>query len=98
MDHGPGADSCSGATLARVPGLKICRRVINFFMDGPDLVRWELTQADSSGACRLSVHHAHGVSVEYFATAAMALRRVQELESLLASARGMSLAHTRLAS
>jgi hypothetical protein len=44
------------------------------------------------------VHHAHGVSVEYFSTSAMALRRVQELESLLAAARGMSLAHTRLAS
>jgi hypothetical protein len=74
------------------------RPVINFFMDGPDLVRWELTQADSSGTCRLAVHHAHGVSVEYFSTSAMALRRVQELESLLAAARGMSLAHTRLAS
>jgi hypothetical protein len=36
--------------------------------------------------------------VEYFSTAAMALRRVQELESLLAAARGMSLAHTRIAS
>jgi len=72
--------------------------VINFFMDGPDMVRWELTQADASGACRLAVHHAHGVSVEYFSTAAMALRRVQELESLLASARGVSAAHTRIAS
>ncbi len=78
--------------------MKIRRPVINFFMDGPDLVRWELTQADASGACRLAVHHAHGVSVEYFSTAAMALRRVQELESLLAAARGMSLAHTRIAS
>jgi hypothetical protein len=78
--------------------LKIRGRVINFFMDGPDLVRWELTQADSSGACRLAVHHARGVSVEYFSTAAMALKRIQELESLLAAARGMSLAHTRIAS
>ena len=98
MDHGLGAESCIGATLSRVPGLKISRRVINFFMDGPDLVRWELTQTEPSGACRLAVYHAHGVSVEYFATAAMALRRAQELESLLAAARGMSLEHTRIAS
>jgi hypothetical protein len=72
--------------------------MINFFMDGPDMVRWELTQSDPSGGCRLAVHHARGVSVEYFKSAAMALRRVQELESLLAAARGLSLTHTRIAS
>ena len=85
-------DSCPGTPFEDQ------RPVINFFMDGPDLVKWELTQADASGACRLAVHHAHGVSVEYFSTTAMALRRVQELESLLTAARGMSLAHTRIAS
>jgi hypothetical protein len=72
--------------------------MINFFMDGPEMVHWELTQADPSGLCRLAVHHARGVSVEYFASAAMALLRVQELESLLTAARGMTLARTRLAS
>jgi hypothetical protein len=72
--------------------------MISFFMDGPDLVRWELTQADVRGTCRLAIHHARGVSVEYFANAAMALLRVQELENVLAAARGMSLAQTGMAS
>jgi hypothetical protein len=72
--------------------------MISFFMDGPDLVRWELTQTDPSGACRLAIHHARGVSVEYFSNSMMALRRVQELENLLAAARGMSFAHTGMAS
>jgi hypothetical protein len=59
--------------------------MLNFFMAGPDLVRWELTHVESGG-CRLEVHHARGVIVEYLATAQMALLRVQELEALLVEA------------
>jgi hypothetical protein len=92
------ASLCSGVRLWRALPLNNTVQMISFFMDGPDVVRWELTQADPSGACRLAIHHARGVSVEFFRTAAMALLRVQELENLLAAARGMSLAQTGLAS
>jgi hypothetical protein len=62
--------------------------VLNFFMAGPELVRWELTAVESNGPFRLIVHHAHGVIVEYFDTSAAALMREQELEDLLIAARG----------
>jgi hypothetical protein len=62
--------------------------VINFFMAGPEMVRWELTAVESDGPFRLTVHHANGVIVEYFGTPAAALRREQELEDLLMAARG----------
>jgi len=62
--------------------------VVNFFMAGPDLVRWELTAVECDGPFRLTVHHAAGVIVEYFKTAAAALMREQELEDLLTAARG----------
>ena len=62
--------------------------VINFFMAGPEMVRWELTAVDSNGPYRLTVHHAQGVIVEYFETSAAALMREQELEDLLIAARG----------
>ena len=64
--------------------------VINFFMAGPEMVRWELTAVESNGPFRLTVHHAHGVIVEYFETSAAALTRQQELEDLLIAARGTS--------
>jgi hypothetical protein len=62
--------------------------VINFFMAGPEMVRWELTAVESNGPFRLTVHHANGVIVEYFETPAAALMREQELEDLLMAARG----------
>jgi hypothetical protein len=62
--------------------------VINFFMAGPEMVRWELTAVQSEGPFRLTVHHATGVIVEYFGTPAAALLREQELEDLLMAARG----------
>jgi hypothetical protein len=37
----------------------------------------------------LTVHHAHGVIVEYFGSPAAALMREQELEDLLTAARGV---------
>ena len=64
------------------------RIVINFFMAGPELVRWELTAVDSNGPYRLTIHHSQGVIVEYFDTCAGALMREQELEDLLMAARG----------
>ena len=62
--------------------------MINFFMAGPEMVRWELIAVESSGPFRLTVHHAHGVIVEYFDTSAAALMRKLELEDLLIAARG----------
>ena len=72
------------------PGIRLATRtpVINFFMAGPEMVRWELTAVESNGPFRLTVHHAHGVIVEYFETSAAALMREQELEDLLIAARG----------
>jgi hypothetical protein len=82
--------------MGRQAGHPVCGRpghlMINFFMDGPDLVRWELTQTEPGGSCRLAVHHARGVMVEYFETAAMALLRIQELENLLGMVRGVGFA------
>jgi hypothetical protein len=70
--------------------LAISRSVINFFMAGPEMVRWELTAVQSNGPFRLAVHHANGVIVEYFDTSAAAIMREQELEDLLIAARGTS--------
>ena len=64
--------------------------MINFFMAGPEMVRWELTAVESNGPFRLTVHHSTGVIVEYFETPAAALMREQELENLLIAARGTS--------
>ena len=58
-------------------------------MAGPEMVRWELTAVESDGPYRLTLHHAKGVIVEYFGTAAAALLREQELEDLLTAARGV---------
>jgi hypothetical protein len=69
-------------------GLAPSRSVINFFMAGPEMVRWDLAAVDSNGPFRLTVHHSHGVIVEYFETSAAALMREQELEDLLIAARG----------
>jgi hypothetical protein len=62
--------------------------MLHFFKAGPDLVRWELTEVERGGLCRLAVYHAQGTIVETFNSAAQALRRVQELEELLVRARG----------
>jgi hypothetical protein len=64
--------------------------MVHFFRAGPDLVRWDLTELERGGTCQLTVHHAGGTIVEHFRTAAMAVRRVQELEDLLVRARGFA--------
>jgi len=62
--------------------------MLNFFRAGPELVRWELTLVEPRDTYRLTIHHARGVIVEYFTTAAAALMRERELETLLIAARG----------
>jgi hypothetical protein len=62
--------------------------VINFFMAGAEMVRWELIAVECDGPFRLTLHHAQGVIVEYFDTSSAALMREQELETLLMAARG----------
>jgi hypothetical protein len=60
--------------------------VLEVFRDSPETVRWELTN-DVDRGCRLVVHHAHGSWVETFVSTPQALRRVQDLEDMLARAR-----------
>jgi CheY-like chemotaxis protein len=64
--------------------------VLNFFMAGPDLVRWDLTALGPRGEApyRLVVHHAAGTITEHFDTVTSALIRQGELEELLTAARG----------
>ena len=62
--------------------------MLHFFRAAPDQVRWELTAIESRQWYWIAVHHSRGVIVEYFTTSAMAVMRVQELEDLLARARG----------
>jgi hypothetical protein len=61
--------------------------VVNFFMAGSEMVRWNLTAVESDGPYRLTLHHSHGMIVEYFKTADSALLRQHELEDLLIAAR-----------
>jgi len=63
--------------------------MLNFFMAGPDMVRWELTALGPSGPYRLLILHAHGSIVEYFDDVTAALVRQHELEDLLTAARTM---------
>ena len=61
--------------------------MLHFLKAGSEQVRWELTSIESGRSYRLAVHHSHGVIVEYFKTAALAIVRVQELENLLVRGR-----------
>jgi PleD family two-component response regulator len=66
--------------------------VLNFFMAGPDLVRWDLTALGPQGQppFRLVVRHAKGTITEHFDTVTTALTRQGELEALLVAARAAS--------
>jgi hypothetical protein len=64
--------------------------MVHFFRAGPDFVHWDLTELERGGQCQLTVHHAAGTIVEHFRSAAMAVRRMQELEDLLVRARGFA--------
>jgi len=65
--------------------------MLSFFTESPDRVRWELVQVSPTGPYRLAIHHAQGVILETFKTAAMAVRRIQEVEELLMVAKGVRL-------
>jgi hypothetical protein len=54
----------------------------NFFMAGPELVRWEIVALADAGPYKLSVIHPRGTIVEYFTTTDAAMKREQELEAL----------------
>jgi hypothetical protein len=56
--------------------------MLNFFMAGADLVRWEVESLGNAGPYRLSIHHGRGTIVEYFTSTAAALEREQEIEAL----------------
>jgi hypothetical protein len=61
--------------------------MVTFFMTDPEQVRWELTAATSGGPYRLTVPHAGGAVVEYFATPHAAVLRQHQLEDVLAASR-----------
>jgi hypothetical protein len=61
--------------------------VVNFFVAGSEVVRWEVAAADPAGNYRLTIWHSGGTIVEYFKTTAEALAREQEIEGLILAAR-----------
>jgi len=61
--------------------------MVNFFMVGSDLVRWEITSLGQD-VCRLLITHTNGTIVEYFRHAGQALDRQKEIEALFLEARG----------
>jgi len=61
--------------------------MVNFFMVGSEMVRWEIT-ALGQDVCRLMITHTNGTIVEYFRTAAQALDRQKHIEALFLEARG----------
>jgi len=60
--------------------------MVNFFMVGSEMVRWEIS-ALGDDACRLMITHSSGTIVEYFRTAVQALDRQREIEALFLEAR-----------
>jgi hypothetical protein len=60
--------------------------MVNFFMVGSELVRWEIA-ALGRDVCRLMITHSNGTIVEYFRTATQALERQKEIEALFLEAR-----------
>lgn len=58
--------------------------------------RSDLVALGERGPFRLTLHHSHGVIVEYFPTTKAALCRQVELEDLLAAAQGFSGRATRI--
>lgn len=57
----------------------------NFFMAGPNLIRWEIVTLGDAGPYRLSMVHPRGTIVEYFTTTGAAIEREQEIEALFLS-------------
>ena len=61
--------------------------MVNFFMVGSEMVRWEITSMGQD-VCRLMITHTNGTIVEYFRTAAQALDRQKDIEALFLEACG----------
>jgi hypothetical protein len=61
--------------------------MLNVFLAGQELVRWEVTAIGSEGPYRLGVYHAGGAIVEYFSDVPAALQRERELEDLFTGGR-----------
>lgn len=61
--------------------------MVNFFLVGSEMVRWEINSVGHE-ICRLTVTHPNGTIVEYFRTAAQALEREKEIEGLFLGSRG----------
>jgi hypothetical protein len=57
--------------------------MLNVFMAGQALVRWEVTSFGPKGPYRLAVYHQTGAIVEYFPSVPAALTRERELQDLL---------------
>lgn len=72
--------------------------VTNFFMAGPDLVRWEIVSLGTNGPYKLSILHPQGTIVEYFPTTAQALEREQEIEAMFLTAASTPILTTKWAS
>jgi hypothetical protein len=60
--------------------------VVNFFVAGSEVVRWEIA-AEPAGNYRLTIWHSGGTIIEYFKTTEAALARQQEIEALILAAR-----------
>ena len=50
----------------------------------PERVRFEFTPATEDTPCQLTIHHADGSFVESFRTTAMGVKRMRELEEVIA--------------
>jgi hypothetical protein len=51
-------------------------------MAGSERVTWEIVTIENGVRCKLSLVHSRGTIVEYFATAADAMKREQDLEAM----------------
>jgi len=57
--------------------------MVNFFMSGQDVVRWDLAAVEANGPFRLTIQHPAGTIIEYFHSAAAALARERAIENIL---------------
>jgi len=80
---------CSFAQSRAAPGLRSAAGVVNFFMAGTQVVRWELSTMPGGGIYRLAMFHPGGKIVEYFTSTTAALEREQELEAMFLNARSV---------
>jgi hypothetical protein len=83
--HTAPVSRCVGARSGvQVSSLRMERAMMSF-QPGQDLVRSDLVTLGEDGPYRLTIHHSHGVIVEYFQTTAAALHRQGALEDILSA-------------